>query len=129
MVRRIVQISSDQASKEDVHPPDRFSTCNRAIVLDRSSISPRKQLWIKAVKKLTSERLGREGLAAWEDRKSNNDPEVAEEEDINEPAEDAEAAKAEPEAAAAAATEQPVADEEAQTQRGTRETISYARDT
>ncbi|CAG5101638.1 Similar to Ac78C: Adenylyl cyclase 78C (Drosophila melanogaster) [Cotesia congregata] len=28
-------------------------------------ISPRKQLWIKAVKKLTSERLGREGLAAW----------------------------------------------------------------
>lgn len=43
----------------------------------RSSISPRKQLWIKAVKKLTSERLGREGLAAWEDRKSTSDPEAA----------------------------------------------------
>ncbi|XP_076228761.1 adenylyl cyclase 78C isoform X2 [Nomia melanderi] len=41
-----------------------------------NDISPRKQLWIKAVKKLTSERLGREGLAAWEDRKSSNDPEV-----------------------------------------------------
>ncbi|EFN82018.1 Adenylate cyclase type 8 [Harpegnathos saltator] len=51
--------------------------------ISESSISPRKQLWIKAVKKLTSERLGREGLAAWEDRKSNNDPEVAEEKDIN----------------------------------------------
>ena len=36
----------------------------------RLSISPRKQLWIKAVKKLTSERLGRESLAAWEDSKS-----------------------------------------------------------
>lgn len=72
-------------------------------------------MWIKAVKKLTSERLGREGLAAWEDRKSNNDSEVAEEKDISPPAENAEAAKTEPEAAAA---EQPVADEEAQTQRG-----------
>ncbi|XP_015114264.1 adenylyl cyclase 78C isoform X1 [Diachasma alloeum] len=28
-------------------------------------ITPTKHLWIKAVKKLTSERLGREGLAAW----------------------------------------------------------------
>lgn len=37
---------------------------------DRLGISPRKQLWIKAVKKLTSERLGREALAAWEDPKS-----------------------------------------------------------
>ncbi|XP_014467955.1 PREDICTED: adenylate cyclase type 8-like isoform X1 [Dinoponera quadriceps] len=81
--------------------------------ISESSISPRKQLWIKAVKKLTSERLGREGLAAWEDRKSNNDPEVAEVKDISEPAENAEVAKAEPEVAA----EQPVADEEAQTQR------------
>ncbi|XP_076661440.1 adenylyl cyclase 78C isoform X3 [Halictus rubicundus] len=35
-----------------------------------------KQLWIKAVKKLTSERLGREGLAAWQDRNSSSDPEV-----------------------------------------------------
>ncbi|XP_011505065.1 PREDICTED: adenylate cyclase type 8 [Ceratosolen solmsi marchali] len=35
------------------------------------SISPRKQLWIKAVKKLTSERLGRESLAAWEEGKSS----------------------------------------------------------
>ncbi|XP_057332625.1 adenylyl cyclase 78C isoform X2 [Microplitis mediator] len=33
--------------------------------IDELGISPRKQLWIKAVKKLTSERLGREGLAAW----------------------------------------------------------------
>ncbi|XP_043287752.1 adenylyl cyclase 78C isoform X2 [Venturia canescens] len=33
--------------------------------INELSISPRKQLWIKAVKKLTSERLGREGLAAW----------------------------------------------------------------
>ncbi|XP_034943359.1 adenylyl cyclase 78C isoform X2 [Chelonus insularis] len=33
--------------------------------VDELGISPRKQLWIKAVKKLTSERLGREGLAAW----------------------------------------------------------------
>ncbi|XP_076282280.1 adenylyl cyclase 78C isoform X2 [Lasioglossum baleicum] len=44
--------------------------------INELSISPRKQLWIKAVKKLTSERLGREGLAAWEDRKSSSDPEV-----------------------------------------------------
>ncbi|XP_011634249.1 adenylate cyclase type 8 isoform X1 [Pogonomyrmex barbatus] len=82
--------------------------------INESSISPRKQLWIKAVKKLTSERLGREGLAAWEDRKSNTDPEVAaEEKDVGQaPAENDE--KAEPEAAAEA--EQPVADEEAQTQ-------------
>ncbi|XP_076661439.1 adenylyl cyclase 78C isoform X2 [Halictus rubicundus] len=41
-----------------------------------NDISPRKQLWIKAVKKLTSERLGREGLAAWQDRNSSSDPEV-----------------------------------------------------
>lgn len=70
------------------------------------------------MKKLTSERLGREGLAAWEDRKSNNDPEVAGVKDIiSEPSDDDEDAKAETEAAA---TEQPVADEEAQTQRGTK---------
>jgi hypothetical protein len=40
----------------------------------RLSISPRKQLWIKAVKKLTSERLGRESLAAWEEGKSCMQP-------------------------------------------------------
>ncbi|KAK0083227.1 hypothetical protein PV325_009156 [Microctonus aethiopoides] len=33
--------------------------------INELGISPRKHLWIKAVKKLTSERLGREGLAAW----------------------------------------------------------------
>ncbi|XP_076661441.1 adenylyl cyclase 78C isoform X4 [Halictus rubicundus] len=44
--------------------------------INELSISPRKQLWIKAVKKLTSERLGREGLAAWQDRNSSSDPEV-----------------------------------------------------
>ncbi|XP_066603528.1 adenylyl cyclase 78C-like isoform X2 [Prorops nasuta] len=47
--------------------------------INELSISPRKQLWIKAVKKLTSERLGREGLAAWEEaqrRKTSADPEV-----------------------------------------------------
>ncbi|XP_033209357.1 adenylyl cyclase 78C-like isoform X2 [Belonocnema kinseyi] len=43
---------------------------------NESNISPRKQLWIKAVKKLTSERLGRESLAAWDDRKQNADPEM-----------------------------------------------------
>ncbi|XP_015596433.1 adenylate cyclase type 8 isoform X2 [Cephus cinctus] len=46
--------------------------------INELGISPRKQLWIKAVKKLTSERLGREGLAAWEDRKLNADPEALE---------------------------------------------------
>ncbi|XP_046621280.1 adenylyl cyclase 78C-like isoform X2 [Neodiprion virginianus] len=39
-------------------------------VSELQGISPRKQLWIKAVKKLTSERLGREALAAWEDPKT-----------------------------------------------------------
>lgn len=89
----------------------------------RSAISPRKQLWIKAVKKLTSERLGREGLAAWEDRKSNADPEIViEPKDISqEPAEDVEAAKAEPEAA-----EQAVTEEEAPTQRGTKVTSAIS---
>ncbi|XP_076639098.1 adenylyl cyclase 78C isoform X5 [Colletes latitarsis] len=58
--------------------------------INELSISPRKQLWIKAVKKLTSERLGREGLAAWEDRKSNNDPEVPDPEEEPEPSEDPE---------------------------------------
>jgi len=73
------------------------------------------------VKKLTSERLGREGLAAWEDRKSNADPEVAaEEKDAGQaPVEDVEAAKAEPEAIVGA-EEADEADEEAQTQRGTK---------
>ncbi|XP_020287381.1 adenylate cyclase type 8-like isoform X2 [Pseudomyrmex gracilis] len=82
--------------------------------INESAISPRKQLWIKAVKKLTSERLGREGLAAWEDRKSNADPEIVIEpkDTSQEPAEDVEAAKAEPEAA-----EQAVSEEEAPTQR------------
>lgn len=69
------------------------------------------------MKKLTSERLGREGLAAWEDRKSNNGSEVTEEKDVDAPAVNDEAAKAEPEVAVG---EQPVADEEAQTQRGTK---------
>ena len=82
--------------------------------VDRLSISPRKQLWIKAVKKLTSERLGREGLAAWEDRKSNNDPEVP---DINEidadPTEDADTST-DPDVVLA---DQPV-DAESQAQRG-----------
>ena len=68
---------------------------------------------------MTSERLGREGLAAWEDRKSNTDPEVAAEakDDGEAPANDDETAKAESEADGA---EQAVADEEAQTQRGTK---------
>lgn len=57
--------------------------------INELSISPRKQLWIKAVKKLTSERLGREGLAAWEDRKSNNDPEVPDINETTNPIEDA----------------------------------------
>ncbi|XP_012222680.1 adenylyl cyclase 78C isoform X3 [Linepithema humile] len=85
--------------------------------INESTISPRKQLWIKAVKKLTSERLGREGLAAWEDRKSNTDPEVAAEarDDDQSPVEDDEAAKTEPEGAVG--SEQAVTDEEAQTQR------------
>lgn len=71
------------------------------------------------MKKLTSERLGREGLAAWEERKSNTDPEVAAEEkdDGQVSAENDEAANAEPETASGA--DQPVADEEAQTQHGT----------
>lgn len=72
------------------------------------------------MKKLTSERLGREGLAAWEDRKSNPDPEVASE------AKDASQAPTESieddneEAEAADGAEEAVADEEAQTQRGTK---------
>lgn len=67
---------------------------------------------------MTSERLGREGLAAWEDRKSNADPEVAAEakDDDQSPVEDDEAAKTEPEGAVGSET---VTDEEAQTQRGT----------
>ncbi|XP_076685678.1 adenylyl cyclase 78C isoform X3 [Andrena cerasifolii] len=80
--------------------------------INELSISPRKQLWIKAVKKLTSERLGREGLAAWEERKSNNDPEVPDE---NETIEEAEDADDSPDADEDIA-EQPV-DAEAQTQR------------
>lgn len=91
-------------------------TINRGFLFDadRLSISPRKQLWIKAVKKLTSERLGREGLAAWEDRKSNNDPEVPDTEEENEPPEDPEIST-DPDVVLA---EEPV-DAEAQTQRGT----------
>lgn len=71
------------------------------------------------MKKLTSERLGREGLAAWEDRKSNADPEVAAEaKDAGQaPDENDESANAEPEADGA---EEDVDDEEAQTQRGTK---------
>lgn len=72
------------------------------------------------MKKLTSERLGREGLAAWEDRKSNADPEVAAEaKDAGQaPAENDESANTEPEATVG--TEQSVDDEEAQTQHGTK---------
>ncbi|XP_012527776.2 adenylyl cyclase 78C isoform X2 [Monomorium pharaonis] len=88
--------------------------------INESSISPRKQLWIKAVKKLTSERLGREGLAAWEDQRKSNggpDPEIAAgTKDVDEETdENAEGAKTEPEAISAA--EQTAADEEAQAQR------------
>lgn len=75
------------------------------------------------MKKLTSERLGREGLAAWEDRKSTADPENAAEAKNagQEPIENVEAADAEPEAAGA---EQAEADEEAQPQYGTKFPIS-----
>jgi len=85
------------------------------------------------VKKLTSERLGREGLAAWEERKSNADPEVAadskDEDDTLDESE--ETTKTEPEAVGA---EPSVTDEEAQTQHGTnaenpRMKLSEARDT
>lgn len=81
--------------------------------VDRLSISPRKQLWIKAVKKLTSERLGREGLAAWEDRKSNNDPEVPDINETTNPIEDADIST-DPDVVLA---EEPV-DTESQAQRG-----------
>ncbi|XP_076247270.1 adenylyl cyclase 78C isoform X3 [Calliopsis andreniformis] len=77
-----------------------------------NDISPRKQLWIKAVKKLTSERLGREGLAAWEERKSNNDPEVPDTKETTESIEDGDVS---PDGDVVLA-EQPV-DAEAQTQR------------
>ncbi|XP_043469096.1 adenylyl cyclase 78C-like isoform X2 [Leptopilina heterotoma] len=50
--------------------------------INESNISPRKQLWIKAVKKLTSERLGREGLAAWQSQKGETT--VAEDTDMEE---------------------------------------------
>lgn len=68
------------------------------------------------MKKLTSERLGREGLAAWEDRKSNADPEIVAEakDDDQAPVESVEEAESE------AGAEQDVPDEEAQTQRGTK---------
>ncbi|KAG7205808.1 hypothetical protein KM043_007753 [Ampulex compressa] len=79
--------------------------------INELGISPRKQLWIKAVKKLTSERLGREGLAAWEDRKSNNDAEVANTEETSIPTDDAEGT------ADAEVVEQPVGPEQTQTQR------------
>ncbi|XP_029040483.1 adenylyl cyclase 78C-like isoform X1 [Osmia bicornis bicornis] len=81
--------------------------------INELSISPRKQLWIKAVKKLTSERLGREGLAAWEDRKSHNDPEVPDDTETIEPTEDAEDST-EPDVVI---PEQPEVDAESQTQR------------
>ncbi|XP_051162832.1 adenylyl cyclase 78C-like isoform X2 [Leptopilina boulardi] len=51
--------------------------------INESNISPRKQLWIKAVKKLTSERLGRESLAAWESRKETTVPEDTDMEELN----------------------------------------------
>lgn len=91
--------------------------------IDRSSISPRKQLWIKAVKKLTSERLGREGLAAWENRenrKSNNDSETDEAKDASASVQDDEAEETEAEAED---VEQPVPDEEAQIHRGMGERV------
>ncbi|XP_058793697.1 adenylyl cyclase 78C-like [Phymastichus coffea] len=43
--------------------------------INELAISPRKQLWIRAVKKLTQERLGRESLAAWEEGKPSVEPE------------------------------------------------------
>jgi len=72
------------------------------------------------VKKLTSERLGREGLAAWEDRKSNADPEIVAEvkEDDQAPDEHIEDAEEESDVAAGEGEADP--DEEAQTQRGTK---------
>ncbi|KAJ8684167.1 hypothetical protein QAD02_019959, partial [Eretmocerus hayati] len=51
---------------------------------NESSIPPRKQLWIKAVKKLTSERLGRESLAAWEESKESIEPELDDAQEMNE---------------------------------------------
>lgn len=65
------------------------------------------------MKKLTSERLGREGLAAWEDRKSNNDPEVPDINETTDPADDADI-PTDPDVVLA---EQPV-DAESQAQRG-----------
>lgn len=65
------------------------------------------------MKKLTSERLGREGLAAWEDRKSNNDPEVPDINETTDPTEDADIST-DPDVALA---DQPV-DAESQAQRG-----------
>lgn len=72
------------------------------------------------MKKLTSERLGREGLAAWEDRKSTADPEIAAEAKNAGQAPDVsvEDANAEPEAGVGA--EQAESDEEAQPQYGTK---------
>jgi len=78
------------------------------------------------VKKLTSERLGREGLAAWEERKSNADPEVAADaKDEDDTLDESEETKTEPEAAAG--EEPSVADEEAQTQHGTNESRKFSR--
>lgn len=109
----------DRSSSRIIHPRFRrlhvtAANPKLAIARGRSSISPRKQLWIKAVKKLTSERLGREGLAAWEDRKCSNDPDPVDEVmDTSDAADDS--SEAEPEAAVA---EEPVEDEEAQSQPG-----------
>lgn len=72
------------------------------------------------MKKLTSERLGREGLAAWEDRKSHNDPEVPDVTETIEPTEDAEVST-EPDVVL---PEQPV-DAESQTQRGLTRSVNF----
>ncbi|XP_012278460.1 adenylate cyclase type 8 [Orussus abietinus] len=76
--------------------------------MNESGISPRKQLWIKAVKKLTSERLGREGLAAWNSELGAIDIKAMEKivEDEKETVEEAEPA----------AAKQPILEEETHTQ-------------
>ena len=67
------------------------------------------------MKKLTSERLGRESLAAWEDRKQNTDPEVSVMKEMDKEKEAIDAL-AEPEVVVSEPTEK---DSEAQIQPGT----------
>ena len=67
------------------------------------------------MKKLTSERLGRESLAAWEDRKQNSASEITDPKEKDETKEAIDA-PVEPEAVR---TEAPVEDQEAEIQAGT----------